>query len=146
MRLLLVLGAAAVVVATALVLVSHRGSPAPKPAASGDSYARLVAANYRVLTPAQTTRLLRFANALRACLAGRGIELAKPVAANTRLRLAIPAGVDRQRLLTAAIACGDRLGGPPTGASLQLRPHVQSLLLYLPKRCLLDRKTAAATA
>jgi hypothetical protein len=144
MRALLIVAAGGILVAAVLVLVDHRPSAPTRPqAAVTDSYARLVAANYRVLTPAQTQRLLRFSNVLHDCLAKRGFEVGRPVAANTRIELAIPADADRHRLSAAAIACGDQLGGPPTGASLQLRPHVRSLLLYLPKRCLLDRKTVA---
>jgi hypothetical protein len=39
----------------------------------------------------------------------------------------------------ATATCGDRLGGPPPGSSLQTtRWHSGLLVLYLPKQCLLD--------
>jgi len=40
---------------------------------------------------------------------------------------------------TATFACGDRLGGPPPGSSLQTpRGQAGLIVLYLPKQCLLD--------
>jgi len=42
-------------------------------------------------------------------------------------------------------ACGTQLGDPPRRSSLQLRPDESKIYLYLPKRCLLDEKVAAAS-
>src|SRR6478735_5696812 len=75
---------------------------------------------------------------LAACLRKRGIEIGAPKASRTRIELALPGGARRRVVLSRAIACGDLLGGPPPGASVQFRPTVNAILVYLPKYCLLD--------
>jgi hypothetical protein len=56
--------------------------------------------------------------------------------------MALPASVDIDHLLAETESCGERQGGPPHRSSLQYRPG--EIVLYLPKRCLLDKKVAAA--
>ena len=120
-----------------------RQQPSTPPARSPESYARAVAANYRVLSPRQSRRLLTFAERLSACLHEHGVAVGAPRASRTRIELALPKAAQRGEVLTEEAACGDALGGPPPGASLQLRPQVNALLLYLPKYCLLDPKVAS---
>ncbi len=129
---------------TAFVAVATRdrarsgGRPTP-PAAR--SYAELVAANYRVLTPAQTQRLLRFADALYGCMSDRHASIGKPKPLGTKIELRVSPDANRESLAHAVVACGERLGGPPHGASLVLVKA--AVELYLPKYCLLDRKVVA---
>jgi hypothetical protein len=39
--------------------------------------------------------------------------------------------------------CATRIGDPPAGSSFQLRG--QAVIVYLPKYCILDKKTIART-
>jgi hypothetical protein len=48
------------------------------------------------------------------------------------------------RLLHATVACAEPLGRPPKGSSLVQPKGGQTMELYLPKRCLLDRKSASS--
>jgi hypothetical protein len=115
-------------------------APAPTPGqTTAKTYQQLAAANYRTLTRKQSARLFRFATAFRSCMAGRGIELTAPAAEVTKIVLRVAAKPIPQTIPEATVACGDRLGGPPPGSALQT-PSWQSgvLVLYLPKRCLLD--------
>jgi len=104
------------------------------------SYAELVAANYRVLSGKQSRRLLRFADSFVACMAKRGIALGHPHPLVTKIVMALPPGVTAMSVATQSFACGDKLGGPPKGASLVQPKGEKAIELYLPKRCLLDRK------
>jgi hypothetical protein len=134
---------------TALALRDH-GSPrndrgsarkAALPSPHAKSYAELVAANYKVLKPKQTRRLLRFAEAIHACMAKR-IALGPPRPLPTRIVMALPANAVLQHVAELGLQCGTKLGDPPKDASLQTRKH--AVVLYLPKYCILDRKVATA--
>jgi hypothetical protein len=105
--------------------------PAPK------TYQQLVAANYKVLRPKQSRRLLRFAQDFRACMVAH-VPLGRPRALPTRILMAVPAGVPQSKIFLYTPRCGAQLGDPPPGSSLLLRGHV--MVLFLPKRCLLDPK------
>lgn len=97
--------------------------------------------NYRVLTRAQTTRLLHFANGFHACLSERGLEIGTPEPLDTRIEFPVPSDANRQRLVRLAVACADGLAGPPSGATLQaVGQGGSAVVLYLPKQCLLDPK------
>jgi hypothetical protein len=111
---------------------SHRAQP--------KTYAQLVAENYKVLRPEQSRRLLRFARAWHACVAAH-VRLGEPKAMPTRITMALPGSgtLPSPAVLRLGARCGERLGDPPSGSSLQFRPHV--VVLYLPKRCLLDRQS-----
>ena len=99
------------------------------------TYAELVAKNYRVLTAAQSRTLVRYATRLHACLVRRGgSDVGEPVASPTRI--AMSAHGSARAVLRLLMRCDPAVGPPPTEASLQARPNV--ILLYLPKRCLLD--------
>jgi len=55
-----------------------------KHTAAKPTYAQLVGKNYKVLTPKQTRRFLRYADRVHACLAKR-FRLAEPVASTTKI-------------------------------------------------------------
>jgi hypothetical protein len=140
------LAAVLVVAPIALWPRKHDLPATTQPSATGSkSYAALVAANYKVLTRRQTRRLLRFADAFYTCMTERGTRLGRPMPLNTKIVLAIPPRINRQRLGRLVISCGDALGGPPADASLQSQQSGGSdaVELYLPKRCLLDRKVVS---
>jgi hypothetical protein len=109
---------------------------ASKPAGS-KTYQQLVAANYKVLRPRQTRRLLRFADAFQACMVAH-VQLGEPKALATRIVMAVPGGAAPSVVLRFTGRCGAKLGDPPPGSSLLLRRH--AIVLFLPKRCLLDPK------
>ena len=142
---MLVLGLAAAGVA----LVAHEGKrePASRTVVRPDgaqhkSYAQLVAANYRVLTPARTAQLLRFADAAYACLS-KHIDLDKPQAQRTKIVMALPRGASARAVAQVGLSCTEQIGDPPAGSSFQVRRH--AVLVYLPKYRILDRKTGLAT-
>ena len=137
----------------AVALVVQRGhdrgrTPQPREQASAPpdlrpmSYAKAVAANYTVLSPRQSRRLLTYAENLYACLLEHGVAVGAPRASRTRIELVLPKGAQRGEVLTEGVACGDALGGPPPGASQVFRPAAHAILVFLPKYCLLDPKVA----
>jgi len=126
-----------VVAVAALVLATGCGSSVSRVAAPPQS-------NEKVLTRAQSEHLVRWAAAFRACLAQRGYALGDVELARTRIELAVPRGAAFQSLVRAGIACGDSLGGPPPASSLQT--FARRIVLYLPKRCLLDPNVTATAA
>jgi hypothetical protein len=107
--------------------------------AAKPTYAQLVAKNYKVLTPKQTRRLLRYAEGVHACLA-KWFRVGEPVTQPTRIVMRLPVDVAPSAVLQRGLECEPKIGKPPPGASLQVRGHV--VLVYLPKYCILDRKVA----
>jgi hypothetical protein len=93
---------------------------------------------------AESLRLLAWADLFRECMGRRGVQLAEPVAHPKEIDLALGRPVAAEGLAAKVVACGDALGEPPRDSSLQLRPG--KLVLYLPRRCLLDPKVAKAAA
>ena len=80
---------------------------------------------------------------LRACVARRGVVLAPPVAHEKEIDLAIVRAPARPAMMRRVVVCGDALGQPPRRSSLQL--HGKKYILYLPRRCLLDKRVESAT-
>ena len=101
-----------------------------------------VADNYRTLSPAKSRELVRFAEKFRSCVVASGISVDAPVASSTRIALAVHEHMSADELANETLPCGEKLGGPPSKASLQVRSSTL-ILLYLPKRCLLDPKVEA---
>jgi hypothetical protein len=140
---------AGLLAAGGLWLFGLRDTGGPVPTHGGQArhaprtYAELVAANYKVLSPAQSQRLIRFADEFAACVVRKGIALGAPKPSPTKIVMRIPVGVTRTRFEQVTIACAESLGGPPKDASLVQPKSGQTIELYLPKRCLLDRKTAS---
>jgi hypothetical protein len=122
-------------IASIAVLGCGGGGPAPAPTRA--QYERLVRANYKRLSPAQTRRLLTYAKAVRVCLARR-FSVAEPQASPTRIVIAVPHSPGAAALVRAMVGCA--AGPPPGNASLQARG--QQVLIYLPRYCILDSKVA----
>ena len=108
-----------------------------KAVAAKQSEAQLVAANYKVLTPTRTRRLLRYADAAYDCLS-KQLDIGKPRPLETKIVMALPAGVTPAAAAQLGLRCAAEIGDPPKDASLQVRG--QAVILYLPKYCILDRK------
>jgi hypothetical protein len=66
------------------------------------------------------------------------------VASSTRIVLAVHEHMTVDALVRKTTPCAEKLGGPPSKASLQVRSP-DLILLYLPKRCLLDPKVEHET-
>jgi hypothetical protein len=153
----LLFAAAAIALAAAgagVVLATQGGSsraagttgaaPGKASQASGkNTYAQLVAANYRILKPKQSTRLLRYAAAAFACMS-RDLALGKPRTSPTKIVMTLPPGAKPSAVLRSMGRCAMTIGDPPSGSSFQFRGN--AVLVYLPKYCILDKKTIARTA
>lgn len=122
---------------------SASGSPPRVVATDQATYARLVAANYKILSAAQSQRLLRFARAEHDCLAAHSVAVGEPQAWPTRIVMSLPTGSSLRAVGKAGLACARAAGDPPAGSALQLRPG--QVLVYLPKYCVLDRKTVSSS-
>jgi hypothetical protein len=107
------------------------------------TYAELVAANYKILSPARSRQLIRFANEFAACVVRKGIALGDPTPSPTKIVMRLPRRLSTERLDQVTLACAEPLGGPPKDASLVRPLSGKTIELYLPKRCLLDRKSVS---
>ena len=117
------------------------GKPGKASEVSGKkTYAQLVAANYRILNPQQSTRLLRYAEAAFACMSP-DLELGKPRTSPTKIVMTLPPGTKTSAVLRSMGRCATKIGDPPSGSSFQFRGN--AVLVYLPKYCILDKKTIA---
>lgn len=118
-----------------------RKAQAWKPDAAGKKTpAQLAAANYKTLKPAQTTRLLRYADAAYSCLSKR-LQLGKPRPLQTKIVMALPPGTTPRAVAELSANCAISIGDPPSDSSFQVRGH--TVILYLPKYCILDKKVVA---
>ena len=148
-----VISAAAIALAAAgagVLLATHSGS-AREVRATADTekalqpsgkktYAQLVAANYKILKPQQSARLLRYADAAFACMS-QDLELGNPETSPTKIVMTLPSGTKPFAVIRSMGRCAKKIGDPPSGSSFQLRG--QAVILYLPKYCILDKKTIA---
>lgn len=98
--------------------------------------------NERVLSPAESARLVAWLGRFRACLSERGVETDPMVVTRRELSLRTRKHHPTPRLLEQTLPCGESLGDPPTGSSLQVKPGEDRIVLYLPKQCVLDPKVA----
>jgi hypothetical protein len=140
---LIALGAAGAVVALATQNGGGTKSRAAEPgrtvqATREKTYAELVAANYKVLKPTQTQRLLAYANAAYACLS-KQLAIGKPKPSPTKIVMALPPGANGFAVARLGIKCSKSIGDPPDHSTFQIRGH--NVILYLPKYCILDKKT-----
>jgi hypothetical protein len=111
-------------------------STTPAPATvTGDS-------NQVRLTPAESLRLVAWAGTFRTCMISEGASLGPLEKSETQIRMEVPASVVVSDLLEETNVCGERQGGPPHRSSVQYRPG--EIIIYLPKRCLLDKKVVAS--
>lgn len=94
------------------------------------------------LTAAESSRLVSWFETFRACMLSKGNALGSLEKSETQIRMALSSSIDVESLLADTESCGEAQGGPPHRSSLQYRPG--EIVLYLPKRCLLDKKVAAS--
>src|SRR6266496_3548758 len=105
--------------------------------AAGKTYAQLTAANYKILKPTQTARLLEYADAAYSCMSKR-IDLRTPRPLRTKIVMALPPGATPRAGAELSASCAMTIGDPPSSSSFQVRGH--AVILYLPKYCILDKK------
>jgi hypothetical protein len=123
------------VVCLALVAAGCGGTRERAAPAAGSS-------NEKQLTHAQSARLVDWARTFRSCMIERGTKLGEVTPRRTRIDMRLAPSIKAAVVVPALTACADRQGGPPQDTSLQYRPG--RVVLYLPKRCLLDPKVAEA--
>jgi hypothetical protein len=58
--------------------------------------------------------------------------------------MTLPSGTKPSAVIRSMGRCATKIGDPPAGSSFQLRGH--AVIVYLPKYCILDKKTIAHTA
>lgn len=112
----------------------------PEQGAAKKTYAQLTAANYKILKPKQTTRLLRYADAAFSCMS-KHLDLGRPRPLQTKIVMALPPGATPRAVAELSASCATTIGDPPSDSSFQIRGH--SVILYLPKYCILDKKVVA---
>ena len=117
--------------------VHARSGDATKPRKA--DLAAAVAHNYRVLSPAQSRTLIAYSRKVYACVKSRGFPIGAPKPDRTKVVMRLNATADAN--VRALMACDGEVGAPPPRASLQARNGV--IVLYLPRRCLLDKHAAA---
>jgi hypothetical protein len=139
---LLLAAAAALGVGVSAALLATRDDSSPAPRRAATAKATPIDNRFR-LSHAESLRLVDWAERFRSCMGRRGVVLGAPVAHPKQIDLAFVRVPGRPTLLREIPACGDALGGPPRRSSLQLRPG--KLVLYLPKRCLLDKRVVSGT-
>jgi hypothetical protein len=110
-----------------------------KAVAAKQTQAELAGANYKVLTPDKTRRLLRYADAAYACLS-KELDIGEPRSLRTKIVMALPTGATPASVAQLSLKCAETIGDPPKDTSFQVRGH--AVILYLPKFCLLDPKVA----
>jgi hypothetical protein len=134
-RLLAILTGLAIALGIALALVWRSETKRP-------TLAQLAAGNYRTLSARESRKLVQFANAEYRCLVAHGTDVSAPVATRTRITMNARNPSARE-LAQAMMGCDPEVGPPPSNASLQARANL--VLVYLPKRCLLDPDAGRAT-
>ena len=108
-----------------VLLATHGGSaravrttgdmPGKASQASGKkTYAQLVAANYRILKPQQSARLLRYADDAFACMS-QDLELGDPRTSPTKIVMTLPTGTKPSTVIRSMGKCATRIGDPPAG-------------------------------
>jgi len=127
----------------ALVLTAGCGGSSATSASPPASKKSPPSSNQRVLTAAQSRRLVEWSVSLGACLGQRGFELEHPDVMRSRIELAVAGSPPRVRFLQAVVRCGDGLGGPPLKSSLQT--FANKIVIYMPRQCLLDAKVTRRT-
>ena len=143
--LLLFAAAAAIGVGAAAAVIATRDEARPARQRTSAAPAKATPIDNRFrLSRAESERLVDWAARFRSCMVRRGVVLSAPVAHPKQIDLRIVRAPARPALMRSVPACGDALGEPPRRSSLQLRPG--KLVLYLPKRCLLDKRVVSGQA
>ena len=120
----------------------EKSERSPEPQRAAPARRTTHAENRRVLTGSQTRRLVRYATALHACLARRGMAVAPPRKSSQAITLKATRDVGADQLVAAMMPCVAPLGDPPKPASLQAI-DARTIVLSVPKQCLLDPKVEA---
>ena len=84
-----------------------------------------------------------YADAAFACMS-QDLELGNPRTSPTKIVMTLPSGTKPSAVIRSMSRCATRIGDPPATSSFQLRG--QAVIVYLPKYCILDKKTIARTA
>jgi hypothetical protein len=134
-RAALVVGVLAIAVAVAVDLVGRVG----RGDARKTALRAAAAGNYRVLTPAQSRLLMSYSQTVYECVKTAGFPIGTPEPARTRIVMRLKG--DAHANVQALMACDREVGPPPPRASLQARDGM--IVLYLPRRCLLDEHVTA---
>jgi hypothetical protein len=132
-RRVLAVGVSLATLASALAVEWHFASGRGN--GEGPTLAELVAKNYRTLTPAESRRLVRYAEKEYRCLVAHGGNVSRPVASRTRITMHAPKR-SADSLVQLLMSCDPDVGPPPGKATLQARNDL--VLVYLAKRCLLS--------
>ena len=85
---------------------------------------------------------MRYATALHACLTRGGTDIAAPKKTSRAITLERARAVGVKGLVAATMSCAARLGDPPKPSSLQAI-DARTIVLSVPKQCLLDPKVKA---
>jgi hypothetical protein len=150
--LLLIVGSVIVISVVVATIASSRDSDAASRASSvlpraavedgPDPNPPLPKANLRILTPTQTRRLVRYASDLRVCFVRRRVDVNGPTIQSNAITLEATTDVGLKRLVGLIVSCTAPLGDPPSPSSLQA-VDARTVVLSLPKQCLLDPKVEA---
>ena len=109
----------------------------PPPTVTDDMSAHPLKSNQRILTRSESLALIAWANRFRTCMTTKGLVMSELTAGSRQINLPIRRFTPKQALADG-VSCGDALGGPPEGSSLQLAKD--GWVLYLPVQCLLDAR------
>jgi hypothetical protein len=121
--------------------------PAQLPTTDAGSATRApLRSNQRVLTRAASQRLIEWAERFRRCAETDGIAMAALRAERRQIVLTTRRKWPLAQLAMKSIRCGESLGEPPKGSSLQVSKDGAGFVLYLPIQCLLDEKVRSETA
>jgi hypothetical protein len=116
---------------------SNAQPPSAAPATGGGP-----SSNERTLTHAQSVHLVQWATTYKRCMSAHGWALGELTKSATQLSMTVPKDAEVPAVLNDSFTCGDAQGGPPAKSSLQYR--ARTILLYLPKQCLLDPKVVSS--
>ena len=123
-----------------LLMLAASGCGASERVSRPAAAAQVGTSNERRLSHAESQRLVDWAAAFRACLVARGAPVAPLTKTETHIEMDVPGELRAADVVPNLAACAQQQGGPPKNTSVQWRPG--KVLLYLPKRCLLDPKVA----
>jgi hypothetical protein len=100
----------------------------------------LLSGNLRVLTPAETRRLLAYASAVESPLAAHGVAASGPTTEARTITLETANEVGVRQLVDLVTGCA--VDAPPSPSSLQV-VDARTVVLSVAKQCLLDPKVEA---
>jgi hypothetical protein len=95
--------------------------------------------NQQVLTVRESQHVVSWSAELRSCLLSRHLDVGRLLVSRTQVQIPVMHGAWRT-ILRNLLACAEPLGGPPARSSVQA--FADKVVVYLPKRCLLDKKVA----